>query len=132
MATTVTPGTLRTKAQGAFDSVDDEAIQLAIDEAGRYISAENWSGRLDDGVFYLACHILAELATVADAAADGGGAAATLGAVPAGPVSTEKILSWSATYSVSEGGVFDDALATTSWGRMFLARESRVFSGRVI
>jgi len=131
MATTVTPENLNTRSRCAFDDVDPADIQTAIDEACRYISESNWGSRFDDGVFYLACHILAELGALEEAARDGG-AAATVGAVPAGPVMAEKILGWSANYAVSEGGVFDDAFATTSWGRMFLARCSRVFSGRVI
>lgn len=127
----VTPDDLYTRSRGAFNTVDPDDVQLAIDEAERYVSQSNWGARADDGVFYLACHILAETAMIVEAA-DDGGPAATGGAVPAGPVQTEKILSWSASYSVSEGGVFDDEFSTTTWGRQFIARASRVFSNRVI
>lgn len=131
MATTVTPESLYAKSRGVFDSVDDACVQEAIDEAVRYVSEVDWGCRYDDGIFYLACHILAEAASIEVAASDGG-ASATVGAIPAGPVMSEKILTWSASYSVSEGGVFDDAFATTTWGRQYLARSSRVFSRRVI
>lgn len=129
MATSITPDVLRERARGAFDDVDPADVQTAIDEACRYVSEPAWGSRFDDGIFYLACHILAELAAIEEAAEDGG-ASATVGAMPAGPVMSEKILSWSASYAVSEGGVFDDAFATTTWGRMFLARCQRVFADR--
>jgi hypothetical protein len=127
----VTPASLYRRARGAFDGVDEDCVQDAIDEACRYVSEIEWGSRFDDGVFYLACHILAEAAQIEAAAADGG-AAATGGAVPAGPISSESILSWRASYAVSEGGVFDDAFATTTWGRQYLARCHRVFSRRVL
>lgn len=131
MATSITPKNLRERARGAFDSVDPAAIQQAIDEACRYVSEPNWGSRFDDGVFYLACHILAEAAALEEAA-ESGGASATIGAVPSGPVLSERILSWSATYAGTEGGVFDDAFATTSWGRAYLARCNLVFSDRIL
>lgn len=131
MATSVTPATLRSRSRGAFDEVDEVAIQAAIDEACRYVSEVNWGSRFDDGVFYLACHILTEIEAMREAAQDGG-AAATLGAVPAGPLTRESILDWSASYAVSGGGVFDDAFSTTVWGRQYLARCERVFSNRVL
>lgn len=131
MTTTITPDILFDRSRDVFSEVDEDCVQLAIDEAVRYVSEVNWGGRYDDAIFYLACHILCEFAQLELAAVDGG-TASTGGAIPAGPVMAEKILSWSTSYAVSEGGVFDDAFATTSWGRMFLARESRVFSRRVL
>ena len=131
MATSLTPATFRVRARGVFDSVEDEEIQLTIDEACRYVSEENWGERFDDGVFYMTAHILTELALLESAAGDGG-AAASGNAVPAGPVSSESILQWRVSYAVSEGGAFDDALATTTWGRQYLARCHRVFSNRLI
>jgi hypothetical protein len=131
MATSITPDVLYQRSRGVFDSVDSDCVQNAIDEAVRYVSEVNWGDRYDDGVFYLSCHILAESAMLEQAGTDGG-PAATGGAVPAGPVMSESILSWRTTYSVSEGGVFDDGLATTTWGRQYLARSNRVFSRRVL
>jgi len=131
MATSITPDVLYQRSRGVFDSVDSDCVQDAIDEAVRYVSEVNWGDRYNDGVFYLACHILAESAMLEQAGSDGG-PASTGGAVPAGPVMSESILSWRTTYSVSEGGIFDDALATTTWGRQYLARSSRVFSRRVL
>ena len=129
MATTVTPCSLRLRAAPIFDQLGDDVIQPAIDEACTYLNEVAWGSRFDDGVFYLACHILTELEMLKEAAADGG-AAATANAVPPGAVSSESILSWRASYAVSEGGVFDDALATTTWGRQYLARCQRVFADR--
>lgn len=127
MATTVTPRTLKLRAR-PFSDLSDYVVQLAIDEAVRWMDEAQWGpSHYDDGVFYFSCHILEEdaklNATVAGSSGD---------AVPAGPVQSEKILSWSISYAVAEGGAFDDALATTAWGRRFIARRQMIFSDRRI
>lgn len=128
MPTTVVPNTIRTRAP-AFAGEDDTTLQAAIDEAVRWINEPAWgASHFDDGVLYLACHILTEdalLKAAPDAASQGE-------AIPAGPLASEKILTWSASYAVSEGGVFADALATTAWGRRFLARRQLVFPSRCL
>jgi len=120
--TTITPKVLCRRSRGVFDSVDADDIQDAIDEACRNVSQKVFASRYDDGVFYFACHILSTLALMAAS----GSPEASVGAVPPGPIQSEKILSWTGTYAVSEGGVFDDALATTSWGREFLRLQNTV------
>lgn len=125
MATTVTPVSLKQRAT-AFSSMDNEIVQSAINEAVRWIDEAAWGvSHFDDGVFYLACHILDEDAALNSATA-GSGADAT----PAGPLTSEKILGWSASWSSSDD--FNDALATTGWGRRYIARRSLVFSARSI
>jgi len=119
------------RAQGVFDSFDESDITSAIEEAERYISQDNWSGRYCDGVFYLAAHILTVTARIREA----GDAASSADAMPAGPMRSEKILSWSASYEVGSGDN-DDAVAaalkTTTWGREYLWRCSLVFSCRTL
>lgn len=123
MATTVTPKSLRERAP-AFNTVSDTLVQGAIDEAVRWTSETQWGpSHFDDGVFYLACHILEEDAALS---ADGLKAGETGAALPPGPVQSEKILTWSVSYAVAEGGSFDDALATTAWGRRYIARRQLV------
>ena len=127
MATTVTPGSIKARAT-AFVSLSDDVLQLAIDEAVRWISENNWgTSHYDDGVFYLACHIAEQMTSLAAASAGD-----TTDTLPAGPKDSESLMSWRVSYAVSEGGAFDDALATTSWGRMYLALRGRVFSPRVM
>jgi hypothetical protein len=125
MATTVTPDTIRTRAP-SFNDLSDAAIQLAIDEAERWMNETEWGpSHYNDGVFYLSCHILEEDAALADTDGEGGEA------LPAGPLVAEKILSWSVRYG--EGpSAFDDAMATTAWGRRYIARRDCIFVGRVI
>lgn len=123
MATTVTPSTLKDRAP-VFAEVNASAVQSAIDEATRWVSESQWGpSHYNDGVFYLACHILEESAQLN---AEGVTPGTSGDRVAPGPVQSEKILTWSASYSVSEGGVFDDAFATTAWGRQFLARRQLI------
>lgn len=125
MATTVTPSTLKARAT-AFASFGDSVVQAAIDEATRWTSETEWgSSHYDDGIFYLACHILDEDAAL-NAAGSGGGGSAT----PAGPMTSEKLLTWSASWATPDE--FNDALATTGWGRRYISARQRVFSSRCI
>lgn len=126
MATTLTPSGLLTRAR-VFKSVADSEIQAAIDEAERWMCESNWGpSHYNDGVFYLAAHILAEnemLNSVETPAETGD-------AIAAGPLRSERILSWSASYESASD--FDDAWATTAWGRRFIARRDCVFSARIM
>ena len=57
MATSLTPATF--KARGpSFSAVDNAVVQSALDEAVRWLNELAWGGGYDDGVFYLAAHIL--------------------------------------------------------------------------
>ena len=88
------------------------------------MSVKNWGRRYDDGQFYLTAHILTELSTL-----KAGGATGGVNAIPSGPVLSEKIKSWSATYGRNDAFAMD-AFATTSWGRAYIARRKLVFSVR--
>jgi len=111
-----------------YAPVPNSDCQLAIDEADRWTSEAQWGlSHYDDGILYLACHILDEAQALASASVGQSG-----GALQPGPVSSEKILTWSVTYAVSEGGTWDDALATTAWGRKYLALRGRVFTSRIL
>ena len=125
MATSLTPSTLKDRAR-SFASLSDTVVQTAIDEAVRWINEAAWGARFDDGVYYFACHLLEEDAALN--AVDAGDGATAL---PAGPVTAERILSWSAEYATSKDFV-EDNLATTSWGRRFIARRKLVFANRCI
>lgn len=123
MPTTVTPSTLKDRAP-VFAEVEAASVQLAIDEAVRWTSETQWGpSHYDDGVFYLACHVLEETSQLN---ADGVQPGESGDRVAPGPIQRESILNWSASYAVSEGGVFDDAFATTAWGRMFIARRQLI------
>lgn len=124
MATTVTPSTLKQRA-AAFAALSDSVVQAAINESVRWTSEPQWgASHFDDGVFYLACHILEEDAAL-NSQQLGGGAS-----TPAGPKTAEKLLTWSAEWDSPDE--FNDALATTGWGRRYLAARGRVFSTRCI
>ena len=120
----LTPEQFLTKAAPAFDSICEEDVQDALNEAACLMNVANWGCKYDQGQFYLTAHILTELSTLKTGGATGG-----VNAIPSGPVLSEKIKSWSATYG--RNGAFDaDAYATTSWGRAYIARRNLVFSNR--
>lgn len=123
MATSLTPNGLKDRAR-SFSSISDAVVQVAIDEAARWMNETAWGTRFDDGVFYLACHILEEDAAMNNVDAGDGATA-----LPAGPVTAERILNWSAEYATAKDFI-DDDMATTSWGRRFISRRKLVFAGR--
>ena len=124
MSTAVTPRTLKARAE-PFCSMTDARVQTAIDEAVRWLSEDNWgTSHFDDGVFYLACHILEE-----DAALNATTAGGAQGALP-GSVESERVLSWSVSYATPQAFVY--GLPPTASGRRFLARRELVFSSRCL
>ena len=127
MTTCYTPESFRSKLSPMFDGVCDEAIQEALDDAALFISESNWSARYCSGVLLLAAHWVTEFEMLINA----GSVAASASAIR-GEISSEKIKSWSASYgNGNSGGVFDgDALATTSWGKAFIAKRNLIFSCR--
>ena len=126
MATTITPATLKARAP-AFATVRNVTLQVYIDEAVRWVDDVAWGpSHYDDGVFYFACHVLTENAMLN---LEGMTPAGSAGSVPAGPITQERILTWSASYATA-GAFEDDALSTTAWGRRFIARRDLVFSPR--
>lgn len=111
-----------------FAPVRNVDCQAAIDEAVRWTSEPQWgASHFDDGIFYLACHILEESEALAASTPGQSGSA-----IAPGPVASERILSWSVTYATNSSGVWDDALATTPWGRRYIAARERVFSSRIL
>jgi hypothetical protein len=100
-----------------FAGLTDARINLFISQADRRINAAAWSAKADDGRLYLTAHLLS-------VTADGSTA-------DAGPVSSEKTLTTSATYAI--GSVFsDDALGSTSYGRYYIGLRRTIFSSRKI
>ena len=126
MATTVTVDTLIARAP-AFKAADEACIQFAIDEAVLYTNETNWGAKFNNGVFYLACHILTESLAFAAAGLEGG-----VSALPAGGVTSEKIDEWAATYGGLGNAFEGEALATTAWGRSYIARRKTIFSRRIL
>ena len=125
MATTITPAILKRRTRCIFTKVNKNEVQDAIDEAVRWLNEPNWgASHFDDGVLYLATHLLEELEGLRLAGLGGG-----TNAVPAGAVESERLLSWSASYAINKA-FEDNALATTVWGRKFIAAQQRIMSVR--
>jgi len=119
-----TPKTFVKRAP-AFKCVSPLAIQQGIDEAERSTNRENWGVKADDAVFYLAAHLITLNTHLNSLDATGGLSA------PAGPVKSESLLEWSATYETS-AALSGEAMATTSWGRIFVAMRRTIFSRRCL
>lgn len=121
--------TFHTRTRRIFADVDVPCVEDALAEAARWVGEKAWANLYEDGIVYFAAHLLTELAQL-EAGAKTAGAQAGGSAVPAGPVTQERILNWSASYATE--AFSRDALATTSWGRMYLARRQLVFGSRCI
>lgn len=118
-----TPKTFKARLP-AFKCVSNPAVQYGIDEAERCTNRCNWGVKADDAVLYQAAHIIALNTQMGKAGAGGIG-------VPTGPIKSERLLEWAATYdSVS---AFSGAMmATTVYGRHFVAMKRMIFSNRCI
>jgi hypothetical protein len=99
-----------------FADTADELVEAALAEAELQVSRTAWGeARADAGVTYLAAHILKLDAQGGDA--------------PPGPVTSERLMSWGATYAVPTSGSSEPE-ATTAYGRRFLALRRGVFAPR--
>ena len=90
-----TPKTFVERGPG-FKCVSPNAIQRGLDEAERSTNRTNFGVKADDAVFYRAAHIIT-LATHLEKAGPTGGLTGT----PAGPIKSERLLEWSASYDSS-------------------------------
>lgn len=91
-------------------------VQVFIDQAARRVNATQWGSRADDGVSYLAAHLLYS---------------GNLGAgAPAGAVESERVGDIAVSYAVADLPATE--LASTSYGRRYLDLRSLVFSGRCL
>ena len=127
MATTVTPQILQARYR-IFAGVEPDVLQASIDRAVNRINEAAFGSRFDEAVALLPCHLHLEdeLLNATESFLE------APDAIPAGPLMSEKILNWSASVAVSENGAWDDRLATTSFGRKFLALRKGVFARRCI
>src|SRR3990172_2719140 len=101
-----------------FDSLSDTVIGLAIAQAARLVNETQWgTTRSDDGVLYLACHIL-KLLTEGDALAPSA-------------VTSESVARVSTGYQQVGAGA-DSWLAGTAYGRHYLFLAGLVFPDRVL
>jgi hypothetical protein len=99
-----------------FSATADELVDAAIAEAELQVSRTAWGEeRADAGVLYLAGHILKLDAQGGDA--------------PPGPITSERLMSWGATYAVPTTGSSEPE-AVTAYGRRFLALRRGVFGAR--
>lgn len=97
-----------------FASLEDATVTAAIEEAGRRVSSTAWGDLADDGVRYLAAHILAQ---------DIAGSAAS-----PGPLVSRSLDGASATYAVA--GMATET-GGTAYGRRFQELHALIFAGRV-
>lgn len=100
-----------------FDPVPIDRVTNAITEAGRRVNTSQWGGHADDGILYLACHLL-KFQELGDGLAAGAMTSKTVGPVSAS-FATPDVLSRS-------------ALGATAYGRYFLDLQSLVFPTRVL
>lgn len=100
-----------------FDPLSDAVVEAAITEAELFVNETAWGDKYDTGVLYRAAHIL-EL--------DSAGATAA-----PGPVSSEKLLSYSVSYDGTSMDAADSNLASTAYGRRFIEARSTIFAPRV-
>lgn len=125
---TLTVTTLLDKTGDLFSSVCKSDIQDAIDTAESMMSVSAWGSLYDNGLFLLSCHFVVELQMLTQA----GNIHASANAINASPLKMEKIGEWQAAYGGSSNvSPFDgDPLATTSWGRAYIARRDSIFAAR--
>lgn len=100
-----------------FQSVDNGVVTRFINKAELRVNRTEWGNKADDGVGYLAAHLLKRMQ-------QGDGAAA-------GPVSSERVGDINVSYGVSED-FKDRELASTVYGRQYLDLCSEVFAARVV
>jgi hypothetical protein len=98
-----------------FASLSDATVTAAIEEAGRRVSSTAWGDLADDGVRYLAAHILAQ---------DLAGSAAA-----PGPLVSRSLDGASANYAVKDAGSTETG--GTPYGRRFQELHSLIFATRV-
>jgi hypothetical protein len=111
----VTASQLQTRFS-EFASLDPGVVEAAIAEAELQVSRTAWGEeRADAGVLYLAAHILKLDAQGGDA--------------PPGPITSERLMSWGATYAVPTTGSSEPE-AVTAYGRRYLALRRGVFGAR--
>lgn len=98
-----------------FSAVAEATIDIWIAQAGNRIADAAWGVKRDDGALFLTAHLL-------KLSIDGS-------VHDAGPVSSEKTLSTSASYSVGDAFT-NDALGSTSYGRYYIGLRRTVFADR--
>jgi len=105
---------IRDMPSGEFASMAESAVQSAIDEAVREVSQSVFGTRYDDGVKYLAAHLLAVMK-------QGGNA-------PSGPVLAEHVGAIGRSYAIP-AGITAESLAMTIYGRRYLEIRQQVAGG---
>jgi hypothetical protein len=111
----VTPAELKAKLT-EFSSTDDNTVQSALDEAERRTNRDAWGVKADDGVTYLAGHLLK--------------AYALQSAMQPAAVQSETVGPIERTFAVSLTSSANN-LNTTAWGRMYLELRATLFVPRV-
>lgn len=110
----VTPSSLKELFAELAD-VPGEKVERFIGMAERRVSRDAWGARADDGVMYLAAHLLTQSEKGA-------------GAAP-GPVSSVSVGEVSQSYAVPSD--LQGSLGATHYGREFLELRGHVFADRV-
>ncbi len=108
-----TPEEFKARSSPVFDAIDDADVQTALDIAACTVSETNWGvGKYPQGIYFLAAHFLTTEYLLKNA----GSIAETVNVLPQ-TIQSEKIKSWSASYSSAGQNAFSsEALGTTQWG----------------
>ena len=103
------------KLSGEFSSLENSQINIFLGMAKRCINASVWGDKADDGIKLLTAHFVSM--------ANRGGAS--------GSITKEKVGDLEISYG--SGGGSESDLATTSWGKLFLAmRRTLVITPMVV
>lgn len=117
---TVTAASLKAR-HVAFAATADATVEAAIAEAERCTNRDRWGSKADDGVTYLAAHILAVDALAAQSAN------------AKGPITSESIgpLSW-AYQAPQQTSAADTQLSSTTYGQSYMRLRASLYLSRAI
>jgi hypothetical protein len=117
---------IKTRYPGAFDTVDNDFIELLIEEAEEEISAAVWGSNYDRGLRLLTAHKI----YTSPAVSGGSGG----GSVYSGPITSKRIGDVSITYGQAQGAAQTSSkdLSSSSYGIEFLELRRLVQGGPVV
>jgi hypothetical protein len=99
-----------------FADTESALVQDCLDSAQRNVSTTAWGARADDGVYWLAAHLLRVTQNGANAAS--------------GPISGHSVGDVSVSYATT--ATPGDGLAATAYGVQYVALRSMIFAARCL
>lgn len=134
-ATMFSPGPPTTTVAVGSNPTTPERVQRFLDAAERRVARDLWGDKGDDGVLYLAAHLLAEdvianSVQLVDVTGPAGGYAGVITSESLGPISRSYGAKAGSSFTDAAGGnaFADEPLATTVWGKRFVALRREIMA----